>query len=438
MRILHITAHMGAGAGKAISGLALSDEINKHKIILLDRPEKVDHLTRCEQLGIEVIICPSSSQMIKEVSEADVVIVNWWHHPLIYKALSELSGIPARVVLWSHVNGLNYPKLKPEFAKHFDACMFTSKASFHNPDWSDEEKECIHKKSELVYGMGDFNPKAFKAKQNYGLKQEIKAGYVGSLDYAKLHPDFTKWLKETVKRNPQVRFMVAGDLTQALSDDMDKIDISANVEYLGFRTDIAELLCQWDIFIYPLNPVNFATTENALLEAMAAGLPIVVSDGIVERSIIDDGETGFLVSDEYSFAERVNELLENEELRTNMGQKARKTVIETYDSKWNLSRFLAVMNTAMNNPKKMHDFISAVGNDAFRWFLVGCGDGETELMEELSKCNMETDEWKKKAEEISRLQQIYKGQSKGSVKQFSRYYPNDKRLDNLTKIIDEV
>lgn len=438
MRILHITAHMGAGVGKAISGLALSDDRNKHKIILLDSPEKMDHLMRCEQRGIEVTVCPTSSQICKEVLEADVVVVNWWHHPLIYKALMELSGIPARVVLWSHVNGLNYPKLKPEFARYFDACMFTSKASFQNPDWSEEEKNCIHKKSELVYGMGDFNPRAFKAKQSYSLEQGPKVGYVGSLDYAKLHPDFANWLKETANCNPQVRFMVAGDLIKALEEDVNKAGISENVEFLGFRMDIAELLCTWDIFIYPLNPVNFATTENALLEAMAAGLPIVVSDGIVERSIIDDGETGFLVSDEYSFAERVNELLENEELRISLGQRARRAVVENYDSKANFERFLAVMDTVMKQTKEIHDFSSAIGNEAFQWFLVGCGNDETELMEELSECKKETGEWKKAANGTLRLEKIYKGESKGSARQFSRYYPADKRLETLTKIMEEI
>ena len=116
MRILHIAAHMGAGAGKAISGMAISDRESKHRIILLDKPEKSDHIIRCRQRGIEVLICTEKEQIKREVSEADVVVVNWWHHPLTYKALAEISDIPARIVLWSHVNGLNYPVLKPEFA----------------------------------------------------------------------------------------------------------------------------------------------------------------------------------------------------------------------------------------------------------------------------------------------------------------------------------
>lgn len=436
MRILHITAHMGAGAGKAISGLAMSDDSNRHIVILLEEPEKTDHIRRCEQMGIEIIICPQSEQLCREVAEADVVIMNWWHHPLTYQALIEISDVPSRIILWSHVNGLNYPKLKLDFMKCFDACMFTSKASFQNTDWSEEEKDYICKKSELVYGMGDFNPQNFKAKCDYGRTQEAQIGYVGTLDYAKLHPNFVNWIKETVNCNRNIRFMVAGDLSPTLTEDVKKEGISENTEFLGFRTDIPELLCAWDIFIYPLNPVNFATTENALLEAMAAGLPIVASDGMIERTIIDDGKNGFLVSDEHTFANRVQELVQNEELRRRLGQHAKESVIGAYDKKANLLRFISVLDTVVKRPKEIHDL--NIGNEAFEWFLVGCGNNEAKLLEELSQYTFQNDEWRKMTAEISGLGQIYKGESKGSPKQFSKYYPIDKRLDTLIKIMEEV
>ncbi len=40
MKILHIAVHMGAGVGKAISGIALSDKVNEYNIFLLDEPFK--------------------------------------------------------------------------------------------------------------------------------------------------------------------------------------------------------------------------------------------------------------------------------------------------------------------------------------------------------------------------------------------------------------
>lgn len=437
MKILHIAAHMGAGAGKAISGMAILDGANTHRIILLEKPEKADHIKRCEQKGIEVLICTEKEQMNKEALEADVVVVNWWHHPLTYKAMAEISEIPARIVLWSHVNGLNYPRLKAEFAAGFDACMFTSRASFQNTDWKYEDRTGIQEHSTLVYGMGDFQPQNFLEKQCYDIGHKIRIGYVGTLDYAKLHPEFVRWLKAAIDCNKNIRFEIAGDLTQALSADVEKMGISEYVQFLGFRTDIQELLSSWDIFIYPLNPFNFATTENALLEALASGIPVVASDGAVERNIIDEGENGLFASDENIFAEKIKELSENKELRKALGRKARADAIEKYDPERNRFRFNAVMNEVMKCPKKIHDFKSVFGEDAFSWFLSGCGKEEAERLNELSEYSNGHSDWKEAVLSADGFERIYTGRSKGSVEQFSRYYPGDKRLKNLARIMKE-
>lgn len=435
MRILHIAAHMGAGAGKAISGMAISDRENKHRILLLDKPEKSDHIMRCGQRGIDVLICPQKERIKKEVSEADVVVVNWWHHPLTYKALAEISEVPVRIVLWSHVNGLNYPRLGSKFAAGFDACMFTSKASFQNSDWNHEDRAGIEERATLVYGMGDFKPQGFPAKKRYDIGHNIRIGYVGSLDYAKLHPDFVGWLKAAIDCNKNIRFEIAGDLLQALSDDVEKMGISEYVQFLGFRTDIQKLLPLWDIFIYPLNPFNFATTENALLEAMASGLPVVASDGTVEKTIIKDKENGLFASDKNMFAEKIKELSGNKELRKALGRKAREDMIEKYDAERNRFRFNAVMNKVMKSPKKLHDFKSIFGEDGFSWFLSGCGKEDAKRLKELSEYREENSNWKEAVLSAGGFEGIYKGQSKGSATQFSRYYPEDTRLKNLARIM---
>lgn len=437
MKILHVTAHMGAGAGKAISGLAMSDNLNQHKVMVLEKPEKMNHVKRCEQKGIAVVINPSREQILREIDETDVVVLNWWHHPLTYSFLKEIKDIPIRIVLWSHVNGLNYPKLKPQFAKCFDGTMFTSKASLQNGDWSEEEKEFIQLNSELVYGMGDFEPHSFQLKRDYSISQEVKIGYVGTLDYAKLHPDFVKWLKNYINSNLNVKFTIVGDPTLEIIEDVKKSGISEYVEFLGFRTDIPEILHEWDVFIYPLNPINFATTENALIEAMAAGLPVIASDGIVEQSIIEEGKTGFLVSDENSFVNRLNELLESKELRSNLGRNARQSVIETYDKQVNLKYFLQVIDKAMKRKKEVHDFLSVVGSNSFQWFLIGCGKKETKLLEEIAVYKPQTKEWDEAIRKITELGRIYRGESKGSIKQFKKYYPEDQGLDTLINIMQE-
>ena len=436
MKILHIAVHMGAGAGKAISGIAVSDQGNEHKILLLDKPEKYDHIKRCEQNGISIKICPTAEEEREEVSKADVVVVSWWHHPLTYRTLMNIMDIPCRLVLWCHVNGLYYPELNPEFISCFDACMFTSKRSFENEKWSAEEKNEIQGKSTLVYGMGDFQPEKFPQKNDYKVKQgKMRVGYVGSLDYAKLHPDFACWLRAAIEKNKDICFELAGDVTSDLRHDVMAQGISDHVKFLGFREDVKELLPQWDAFIYLLNPCNFATTENALLEAMACGLPVVASGGTVERSIIEDGEDGILAGNRESFAIQLDRLSKSHELRKTLGNRARIHMIKKYDKKENLLRFDSVVQNTANKSRKSHDLKRVLGDEPFLWFLSGCGAEDAEKIGYLSTVDQNSAGSEEVRKKVASLEGIFKGKAKASVSQYSEYFPDDRKLKNLSSII---
>lgn len=438
MRIVHITAHMGAGAGKAISGLAISDKCYQHSIILLQEPNKIEHIDRCVKHGIKVLITPKDELFESEISGADVVVINWWHHPIVYEALMKISVMDTRVLLWSHVNGLNYPKLNIDFLRVFDACLFTTKASLENVYLSMDSHKEIKEKSALVYGMGDFVPCLFPKKECYALCEKIIIGYVGTLDYAKIHPDFVKWIKNVSEIDDRIQFEIAGDCLPEILEDIMKADLSDHVDILGFRKDIPELLKTFDLFMYPLNECNFATTENALLEAMAAGLPIIASNGIIENTIIENGKNGILVSNEDEFAEKLIELLQSEEQRKMLGMNARKAVVSTYDVNINLSKFHKMIEYVMKKNKELHRFNEVVGRCAFDWFLNGCGEKEKEIFTRAIVNDRDTLEYDEYLKKISALKQIYKGKSKGSALQFFNLYPTDEKLEKIVMMMDMV
>jgi len=77
----------------------------------------------------------------------------------------------------------------------------------------------------------------------------------------------------------------------------------------------------------------------AIIEAMASGLPVVVTDQIGPRDIVEDGKTGFIVpqKDVNAMEVRVRELLSDEEMRSEMGRAGRKTAEKRYNIE-NLSR----------------------------------------------------------------------------------------------------
>lgn len=438
MKILHLTVHLGAGAGKAITGIAMTDQKNIHRILVLDIPEKRNHIDRCAEEGIEVLIGPSNEQLRKEVEVADIVIVNWWHHPLLYQTLVSIADIPTRIVLWSHVNGLTYPQLKFGFLEMFDSYLFTSSVSLLNKNWSTEETSIVREKAFLVYGMGEFHPERLPHKSSYEIvsEQNIRIGYVGSLDYAKLHPEFVWWMKAVIEKFPNVHFELAGDVTESLVKDIESVGISENVALLGFREDVKEILPTWDAFIYSLNPINFATTENALIEAMAGGLPIITSAGVVENTIITSFENGYCVRDKEELIDVMASLLSDKVLRERIGTKARADAIETYNLEANIRNFNSAMSEAMIHEKKLHAFQTVIGLEPFEWFLSGCGDEDSKALIKMLSDNFGQGKHTDLADEVKNISNIFRGNSKGSVMQYSRCYQNDYKLKELANILN--
>ena len=93
-----------------------------------------------------------------------------------------------------------------------------------------------------------------------------------------------------------------------------------------------KLLNAVDICIFPSLWENF---PNVCLEAMAAGKAIIGSQSGGMADMLEDAESGFLIDpqDIQSMAQRIGQLIENPELRIQMGKKAREKVLQAYSAK---------------------------------------------------------------------------------------------------------
>ncbi|WP_445376417.1 glycosyltransferase family 4 protein [Niveispirillum fermenti] len=80
-----------------------------------------------------------------------------------------------------------------------------------------------------------------------------------------------------LRQVPTARFRFAGDGTlDAYRREAEALGIADRVDFTGFIEQADAFLQAADIFFYPLNPFTYATSEKALQEAMAAGLPCIV------------------------------------------------------------------------------------------------------------------------------------------------------------------
>jgi len=138
--------------------------------------------------------------------------------------------------------------------------------------------------------------------------------------------------------HPESRLTIAGEgpMAEELRGLAAQLGIADRVRFTGFLTQ-AQLAGEFKktaAFVHPSESVNGDTegVPNSLLEAMAAGIPVVATrhGGIVEA--VKDGESGFLVheGDADALAERMGRLLNDAALNQQMGRAAHESVRASY------------------------------------------------------------------------------------------------------------
>lgn len=117
---------------------------------------------------------------------------------------------------------------------------------------------------------------------------------------------------------------------QMLQEVTSELGVRDSVRWLGYREDVPDIFRQSDVF---LSTSWHEGMPNAVLEAMAAGLPVIVSGVSDNAIVVRDSIDGFVVddaSDVRSFAARLNILLADPDLRLRMGGRARERIQQEY------------------------------------------------------------------------------------------------------------
>jgi glycosyltransferase involved in cell wall biosynthesis len=158
-----------------------------------------------------------------------------------------------------------------------------------------------------------------------GAENNLVGAIVARIDGRKGHATLLKSVRILRDRGIRLLMLVIGDGSERSNVEnlAAKLQLDAqSVRFLGARRDVNELLSAVDLFVLPSDAEGLPLS---VLEAMAAGLPIIATrvGGIPE--LVDDGEQGVLVTpgDSEGLAGAIERVIQDPSLRARLGQSAR-------------------------------------------------------------------------------------------------------------------
>ncbi len=145
------------------------------------------------------------------------------------------------------------------------------------------------------------------------------------------HPMFLRAAARVHAAVPDAAFVIAGEgeLMPGLQQLASELGIAEDVHFIGRCDDVASLLFASNVGVLSSKSEGFA---NAILECMAAGLPVVATDVGGVREAIVEGETGYIVpsGDDEQMAERIIQVLANDETAQVMGSRGKSLAAEKF------------------------------------------------------------------------------------------------------------
>jgi len=262
--------------------------------------------------------------------------------PYFYAALSGLLARPVRVIFTEH--GRHYPDrvrrrrvignqiLRPVTAAYTAVSDFTRRSLVTLERIPRSRIEVIYNGIDVPVAHDD-SPRA-RARAGLGLDQSAAVVLsVGRLDRVKDFGTLVRAMTKVVIDVPEAVLLIAGGGDEAYRQELirlaDELGIADHVRLLGSRRDVPALLAACDVFT--LTSVTEALSMT-ILEAMAAGRPVLATDVGGNAEVVVPGETGVLipVGDSSAAAQALIDLLTDPRRARGMGAAGRRRVRERF------------------------------------------------------------------------------------------------------------
>jgi glycosyltransferase EpsF len=215
-----------------------------------------------------------------------------------------------------------------------------------------------HKESVLYYGVNipeiTESTKRLAFRESMGWPSDaIVLLHVGRFCGQKNHEGILRIFQAVHRVQPLARLALIGDglLRPSIEQLAVTMDMTDSIQFLGIRDDVSSIMTCADIFIFPS---LFEGLGAVLLEANAAGLPVVGSDVAGLSEAVANGKTGFLhpVDDCQAMVQSILLLIQDPALRADMGAAGRERVRERFSTSASAKRLLEVYDECVSERKR--------------------------------------------------------------------------------------
>jgi len=193
-----------------------------------------------------------------------------------------------------------------------------------------EKSVCIHSSIDLSR-FTEMTKNRRVLRDELGLKDtDILIGNTSALAPHKDHFTFIRTAALLIEKHTAMRFVIIGDgpMRNEVQSEIDRNGLADIIFLAGFRTNVPELLPGLDIFLMTSKTEGLGTS---ILDAFAAGIPVVSTRAGGIPELVEDGLTGLLadVGDHESLAQAVERLLNDQNLRNSIVKAAGAFVAES-------------------------------------------------------------------------------------------------------------
>ena len=364
MRILHIIQNLRGGGRERrmlqLVSAVVGDSHIDQRILLLESKIEYD-LSLINDVPVSVIDSSSLLSIFSGLRDtisdyAPDIVHSWCDVPAVMLSLPLLK----QRFRFKYIAGFvaSATRLKV-FSKRFFENQFTfffADRIISNSKAGLLAQHCDYKKSVVIYNGFSYSrftrlTSPIELRTELGVKDQVIAGMFARFTQAKDYGLLLSIAHKSQEEHLNIVYLAVGDgpLLLYYKDKAGELGLN-NVVFTGFRSDIESLIHITDFCLLFTNDKYHAEgISNAILEAMAAGKPVIATNDGGTPEIVSNGMNGFLVpsgSVETAF-NYIVKLVEDRSLLQELGANAQKTVKERFLLSLMASNYLALYNDLM-------------------------------------------------------------------------------------------